>query len=270
MHMNFRFRALVWAAGLLAGATGLAPSLTMAADAGRPDFTGVWTLYLEPGQSILSAFGGPPAALPLTAEGHRRQAEYQKLLGPENANPGAYCVDYGMPMMMEQAGPYPFEMIQKPDQLTLIYEVEGEMRRIYLGGREVPAEKRLPTRQGYSTGHWDKNVLVVDTSDLQDGEDQSHPHGDRARITERFALTRGPKGQKLIDYEMVLTDPDYYTAPVRVHKKWEQVPHGFIMTYRCPDEFWLALLDARRAQLKAGKPVDARMSDVYKAREIKE
>jgi hypothetical protein len=38
-----------------------------------------------------------------------------------------------------------------------------------------------------------------------------------------------------------------------------------LFTYRCPDEFWLKLLQARRDQLHAGKPADAKMSDVYKA-----
>jgi len=172
--------------------------------------------------------------------------------------------------MMEQAGAYPLEFIQKPDQVTIIYEVEGELRRIYLGGRGVPKDKRLPTRQGYSTGRWDKNVLVVETSDLDDAEDQAHPHSDQARITERFAMLRGPKGQKLIDYQMTLTDPVYYTAPVQERRKWEIVPNGFIITYRCPDEFWQELREARRAQLHDGKPVTAKMSDIYKTRESKE
>ncbi len=54
-----------------------------------------------------------------------------------------------------------------------------------------------------------------------------------------------------------------------MQKKWAPL-NGFIIPYRCPDEFWFALLKTRREQLKAGKPADARMSDVYKAREEKE
>ncbi|MEY2853819.1 MAG: hypothetical protein RL030_951 [Pseudomonadota bacterium] len=259
--------------GLVAGALSvIAGAHTLAADmqATHPDFTGVWTMYLEPGQSIFSAFGGPPAKLPFTPEGQKRRDEYNKLLGPEQANPGAYCVDYGMPMMMEQAGGYPIEFIQKPDQLTIIYEVEGEMRRVYLGGRSVPESKRLPTRQGYSTGQWEGNVLVVETSDLSDGEDQAHPHSDQARIVERFSLGRSAKGTRVVSYEMTLTDPVYYTQPVNVSKKWEEMKDGFIISYRCPDEFWQELRDKRREQLRSGKPADARMSDIYKARELKE
>jgi hypothetical protein len=242
-----------------------------AADPERPDFTGVWTIYVAPGQSPVSGFGRSPPSQPFTAEGKRRFDEYRKLLGPEAANPAAYCVDYGMPAMMEQAGGYPIEFIQKSDQLTIIYEVEGELRRIYMGDRHLPPERRLPSRQGYSEGRWDGATLVVETSDLTDGEDQmQHPRSEDAKIVERFSLGQDDRGTKVISYEMVLTDPLYYTEPVKVQKKWAPLTNGFIIPYRCPDEFWLALLDMRRQQLKAGKPADARMSDVYKDRESKE
>jgi hypothetical protein len=231
-----------------------------------PDFTGVWSTYVESGKAPPG--GGErrsTAPLPFTPEGKRRNDEYKQLLGPEQANPGAYCVDYGMPMMMEMAGGYPLEFIQKGDQLTIIFEVEGETRRVFLGKRGVPEEKRIPSRQGYSVGHWEGKTLVVDTGDLLDGEDQSHPHSDQAHITERFALGTNAKGVKFLDYSMSLTDPVYYTTPVTVAKKLAFVPDGFLITYRCPDEFWLNLLKARRDQLHAGKPADAKMSDVYKA-----
>jgi len=242
------------------------------ADAARPDFTGVWGTFRS-GQPAGGPARRPPGfalqPLPFTPEGKRRSEEYQKLVGPEQANPAAYCTDYGMPTMMEAAGGYPIEFIQKPDQLTIIYEVEGETRRIYLGGRGVPKEKRLVTRDGYSTGHWEGDTLVVETTDLADGQDQRHPHSDQATILERFSLSHDPAGNKVMAYSAVMTDPVYYTEPIRIEKKFSPTTDGYIMTYRCPDEFWNALLDARRAQLKQGKPVTARMSDVYREYESK-
>jgi hypothetical protein len=252
------------AAAILAGAT------VLAAEADHPDFTGLWRAHRIPGQARASGFGGPRAGLPLTEEGKRRIAEYQKLLGPERANPAAYCVDYGVPTMMELPGGYPIEFIQKPDQLTIIYEVENETRRVYIG-RHLDPEKRLPSRDGYSEGHWEGNVLVVKTTDMLDGEDQgAHPHSDKATIEERFSLEKDDKGTKLIDYQATITDPVYYTEPVKIERKYEPLVNGFIIPYRCPDEFWYSLLDMRREQLKAGKPADAKMSDVYKAREAYE
>lgn len=236
----------------------------------QPDFTGVWTTYTESGRQVIGGGGRRNDVLPFTEEGRRRNDEYKKLLGPEQANPGAYCVDYGMPMMMEMAGGYPLEFIQKGDQLTIIFEVEGETRRVFLGTRGIPEEKRLSTRQGYSVGHWQGNTLMVETSDLLDGQDQSHPHSDQAHISETFSLSSDAKGTKVLNYAMTLTDPIYYTRPVTVQKKFALVPQGYLITYRCPDEFWLALLKARRDQLHAGKPANAKMSDVYKAWEDKQ
>ena len=240
-------------------------------DAARPDFTGVWGTPMggAPAGGPARRPPGSGAPLPLTPEGKRRNDEYQKLVGPEQANPAAYCTDYGMPTMMEAAGGYPIEFIQKPDQLTIIYEVEGETRRIYLGGRGVPKEKRLTTRDGYSVGHWEGNTLVVETTDLADGQDQRHAHSDQATILERFSLSHDPAGNKVMEYSATMTDPVYYTEPIKIEKKFSPTADGYIMTYRCPDEFWNALLDARRQQLQQGKPVTARMSDVYKEYESK-
>jgi hypothetical protein len=241
------------------------------AQAEHPDFTGLWTAYRAPGQGRASGFGGPRAGLPLTDEGQRRIAEYQQLIGPERANPAAYCVDYGVPTMMEMPGSYPIEFIHKPNQLTIIYEVENETRRIYIGDRQLPAERRIPSRAGYSAGHWEGDTLVVKTTDLLDGRDQgSHPHSDQATIDERFSLGTDDNGTRVLTYEATITDPVYYTEPVSIERKYQPLEDGFILPYRCPDEFWYELLDMRTKQLEAGKPVDARMSDVYEAREAKE
>ena len=230
------------------------------------DFSGVWTSYTPPGETARIGRGGPQPDLPLTPEGKRLREEYGKL-AINGDNPGAYCVPYGMPTMMQSAGGYPIEFIHRPEQLTIIYEVEGETRRVYMPGRGIPPEKRLPVRQGYSEGHWDGDTLVVETTDMSDGFDQrSYPHSDQARIVERIKITPDAGVGRILDYEAVMTDPVYYTAPVSFRKRWMPLKDGkldgHIMAYNCAEEPWLALIEARRAQLKAGKPVDARMSDV--------
>lgn len=256
---------------VLSATVALAGSALLAAEPEHPDFTGLWSAHREPGQGRFSGFGGLQANLPLTEEGKRRIEEYNKLLGPERANPGAYCVDYGVPTMMQMPGFYPLEFIHKPDQLTIIYEVENETRRIYIGDRQLPEGQRLSSRDGYSEGYWEGDVLVVKTTDLLDGADQgAHPHSDQATIEERFSLGKDANGTKIISYEAAITDPIYYTAPVRIEQKYDLLVNGFIIPYRCPAEFWYELLDMRRKQLKEGEPADARMSDVYRAHEAKE
>ena len=243
------------------------PLIAVAAQ--HPDFSGIW--IPAPGQARASGFGGAPKDLPFTEEGKRRVDEYQKLIGPERANPGAYCVDYGVPTMMRSPGSYPLEFIQKPDQLTIILETEGETRRIYLGDRRVPPERRLLSRDGYSEGRWEGKTLVVKTTDLLDGVDQtSNPHSENATIEERFSIEKGKDNAPLMLYTAEITDPMFYTKPFKFDLKFVILKDGFIFPYRCPDEFWYKLLDARRKQLREGKPVTAKMSDIYKAREAKE
>jgi hypothetical protein len=240
-----------------------------AAEAQPPDFTGIWETYRDPAQGRASGFGGARPGLPLTEEGQRRVEEYRTLAGPTRLNGATFCASYGVPGMMSLPGSYPIEFIQKPDQLTIIFEVNNETRRIYIGDRQLPPERRLPSRAGYSAGHWEGGVLVVKTTDLLDGQDQSaNPFSEQATIDERFSL-EDVNGTKVLSYSAKITDPVYYTEPIEIQRKYQRYD-GFIIPYGCQDELWYELLDLRREQLKAGKPVEARMSDVYKIREERE
>lgn len=238
---------------------------------GGRDFSGVWTTYRDPGAP--PAAGGPiaaPAEPPFTEEGRRRRDEYRKLVGEgsdpgsfSGDNPAAHCVQYGMPTMMQSAGGYPIEFILRPEQLTIIYEVESETRRVFMPGHGVAPEKRLPVRQGYSEGRWEGDTLVVTTTDMSDGIDQrTYPHSEEAGIVERFHLTPDEAAGKILDYELTMTDPVYYTAPVSFTRRWMPLKDGHIMAYNCTEEAWLRLLDARRTQLEAGEPITATMKDV--------
>jgi len=241
-----------------------------AVEAQRPDFTGVYETYRDPSQTRASGFGGARAGLPLTEEGKRRVEEYQKLSGPTRLNGATFCADYGVPSMMSLPGSYPIEFIQKGDQLTIIFEVNNETRRIYIGDRQLPPEKRLPSRAGYSAGHWEGDALVVKTTDLLDAQDQTgSPYSDQATIDERFSLEQGANGMKILTYKAKITDPVYYTQPIDIERKYQPYD-GFIIPYGCQDELWYELLDLRRQQLESGKPIEARMSDVYKIREARE
>lgn len=263
--------ALVGVALGLTAAAAIAQSGDQALTPAR-DFSGVWTTYRDP--SAAAGAAGPIGAQPqasFTEEGKKRKAEYDKITGNDGSapgslggdNPGAHCVPYGMPTMMQSAGGYPIEFILRPEQLTMIYEVESETRRVYMPGHGVPPEKRLPVRQGYSEGHWEGNTLVVETTDMSDGLDQrTYPHSEEARIVERFHLVPDAKVGKILEYELTMTDPVYYTEPVHFSRKWMPLKDGHIMAYNCTEEAWLRLLDARRKQLQAGQPITATMKDV--------
>jgi len=229
---------------LLAAGTGPAS----AADA-HPDLTGIWTMYVEAGKPAFT-FNGVLPPLPFTAEGKHRVDEYRSLVGPDD-NPGAHCLGSGMPESMTFSGAYPMEIIQRPEQITVIYEAHNEVRRLYFGAKVIPEADRVPDRNGYSTAHWEGQTLVVETGSLKEQEDQSYPHSDQAHITERYNLTTDARGHRVLVVQMTLTDPVFYTKPVILQKKWRFDPQGILLPYECNEEAWLNRLDELRKKKAA-------------------
>jgi hypothetical protein len=150
-----------------------------------------------------------------------------------------------MPGSMLGSGGYPMEIIQRPDQITVIYEAHNEIRRIYFGSRVIPEKDRFPERNGYSIGRWEGDTLVVETAHLKEQVDQRYPHSAQARIVEQYRLTE-ENGRKVLVNEMTMTDPVFYTEPYSETKKWAIVPNGFLMTYECNEPLWLDHLEKLR------------------------
>ena len=202
----------------------------------RPDLTGVWTTYNEPGQAPRGRGARPD--LPFTEEAKKKIAAYRALVDARGDTPGGFCLGTGMPGSMLGSGGYPMEIHQRPEQLIIVYEAHSEIRRVYLGSRIVPEPDRLPGRNGHSSGRWEGDSLVVETTHLIEQVDQQYAHSDQARIVERYRLTTGAGGAKVLVAEMTMTDPVFYTKPVVVEKKWALVPNGHLLPYECAEEGW--------------------------------
>jgi hypothetical protein len=224
---------------------------THAAD-DHPDFTGVWTNYTEPGQVGGGGRGAQPD-LPLTDIARRKIAAYRALVEPTGDTPGGYCLGTGMPGSMLGSGGYPMEIIQRSDQITIVYEAHNEVRRVYLGNRIVPEADRLPGRNGHSSGRWEGDTLVVDTTHLVEQVDQRYAHSDQARLTERYRATKTAGGQRVLIAEMTMTDPLFYTQSVKADKRWAEVPNGHLLPYECAEEGWRIRLEQLEKRAHAGK-----------------
>jgi hypothetical protein len=247
--MRQQTRARVWAVALI-GAGAFVAVLRAQAPNARPDFTGVWTTYTEPGQARPARGAGPQ--LSLNDEARKKVAAYRALVAPKGETPGGYCLGTGMPGSMLGSGGYPMEIHQRPEQLIVVYEAHSEIRRVYLGSRIVPEADRIPGRNGYSNGRWDGDTLVVETDRLVEQVDQQYPHSDQARIVERYHLTKSAAGGRVLVAEMTMTDPGFYTQPVTVEKKWAEVPNGHLLPYECAEEAWRKRLEELEQQVKPG------------------
>lgn len=206
-----------------------------------PDLTGIWTRHAG------SQRGGAQQDLPLRQVAIEKIEEYRSLVSPLGETPGGYCVGTGMPGSMLGSGGYPMEIIQRPDQITIVYEAHNEIRRVYFGDRIISENDRVPERNGYSTGRWEGDTLIVETTHLMEQVNQRYAHSDQARIVEQYTLSE-ENGRKTLTAEMTMTDPNFYTEPVSDTKRWSIVPNGFLMTYECSEPIWLDRLEELRRE----------------------
>jgi hypothetical protein len=230
----------------------LLASFAQAADAPKPDFSGVWTWNRENGGAGRAepVFPRDP---PFTPEAKAKVTEYRALVDPQGLTPGGACVGSGMPASMLGSGGYPMEWIQRPEQITVIYEAHSEIRRIYIAPVPANTSDLIPSRNGSSFGRWEGDTLVVETIALKEAVDQASAHSDKAKVVERYSMAKNDKGRKVLTAEMTLTDPVFYTKPVTVTKKWLAVENGKLLPYDCTEPQWEDLLDKLRQEAKAAK-----------------
>lgn len=209
-----------------------------AAVGAQPDLTGVWTT--ADGANTRGSANAPGALGSLKPEPRKRFDAFTELVASTGDTPGGVCLGAGMPAMLLGGGGYPFEIIQRPEQITLIYELHGETRRVYFGARNAPEQDRVPGRTGYSSGRWEGDVLVIETSNLVEQLDQrTTPHSDEATITERYRLDgKDAQGNSFLVAEVTMADPKFYTEPVKLTRRWSRVPNGHLLPYDCNEEFW--------------------------------
>ncbi len=119
------------------------------------------------------------------------------------------CFPPGVPRVYMH--PFPFQIIQTPGEVVMLFEVDSLRREIYTDGS--PHDPSLvPLWMGNSIGYWDGDTLVVDTDNFNDRtwlDRIGHPHSDQLHVIERFRRTAP---DHLID-DITIDDPKAYTKP---------------------------------------------------------
>ena len=128
----------------------------------------------------------------------------------------SHCLPHGMPSWMLITH-NAFEWLTTPGRVTMLGEVDSNrMRRIYTDGRSHPEDPDL-TMHGHSIGHWDGDVLVVDTTAvapqayIATTEAVGVPNNGDMHIVERLSLAK----PNVLRDELEITAPKVLTAPWR-------------------------------------------------------
>ena len=199
---------------------------------GKPDFSGIWlNAWFHDGRVQplpVSPPGEPPAAtfadvfanvkgeLPLQPWAAQLKAARREQNSKEN--PDAHCLPMGL--MQFHMHPQPRKVLQTRDVIAMLYEGNSGVRQIFIDGRPLPDADAQPWWYGYSTGRWDGDTLVVETTRFRDGgwlDIYGSPLTDQATMIERW---RRPNFGT-IQIDVTIDDRKAYTKPfsVRVHHR---------------------------------------------------
>ena len=194
-------------AGRAAAPPGPAPRMP----GGKPDFSGVWN-----GQN--DSDPEKPSVLPWADTIAKNRSERD--------NPSTRC----LPGDVLLNTPNPFEIIQTPQKILIIAEYNvGAFREIFMDGRTHPKDVN-PTWMGHSIGHWEGDVLVVDTVGFNDRSWLDvYPHSEKLHVVTRYK--RPTLGH--LDIQITIEDPDTFAKPWHLHHIWDLVPGEEIQEFVC-------------------------------------
>jgi hypothetical protein len=210
--------------------------------AGKPDLSGIWiaggALMLYAGEDAAAAARAsdaaigrapnpPPTPPPYKPEAEAKRQEYLARLGIDD--PMARCLLTGVPRI--QFRPLPFEIIQLPDRVVILYEIHHAFRIIPTDGRGHPDDME-PSYLGDSVAHWEGDTLVVDVTGFNTDtwlQGVGTIHSEQLRVTERY--TRDTFGT--IRYEATMEDPEVFTKPWTLYETLRLRPNERIREYEC-------------------------------------
>jgi hypothetical protein len=105
-----------------------------------------------------------------------------------------------------------------------------QRREIWTDGRAHPADFEPHTWQGFSTGRWEGNVLVVETDHLKAGWIRRNglALSDHAKMTERFF-----RHGDLLTHTYIIEDPVYLSEPMIKTNGFRLTTSGQMQPYPC-------------------------------------
>ncbi len=181
-----------------------------------PDFSGVWAPETWSTE-------GWPLEPPFTDAGRAAQEEWAA--NPQD-DPSHRCI---VPLGRIISAPFPHEIIQQDERITILYEYNHQVRRVFLDGRDHPDS--YPTLMGHSIGRWDRATLVIETTNLEGGlfRPQGLPYTRNLRLVERISLLDGGNRMRI---KLTVHDPEHYRESWSVSKHYARSDEE-IKDYEC-------------------------------------
>ena len=122
-------------------------------------------------------------------------------------------------------------MVEVSGLLVILNEQNASYRQIFTDGRPLPVDPN-PSWNGYSSGKWEGDSLVVQTTGFRDGlwlDTGGSPLTNAARVTERFRRVN----YGTLEIELTIDDPKAYTKPWTIKVTQIIAPDTELLDYIC-------------------------------------
>ncbi|HEY8518541.1 MAG TPA: hypothetical protein VIN61_00555 [Gammaproteobacteria bacterium] len=214
---------------------GLAAALACLAGPARAeiDLSGEWE-SLRHEDAIERGPGSPVGdflGLPINEAGRLRGERWnaELLSVPEHQcipHTAAYSAMHGNLRIWKEVDPSSQEVVA----WHMLFESYNRFRTIWMDGRPHPSEHHRHTWQGFSTGKWDGDVLVITTTHLKPGHIRRNgiDHSDRATLVEHVT-----RHGDVLTFISTLEDPIYLTEPYIHSRNFRLNPNQRIRPYTC-------------------------------------
>jgi hypothetical protein len=187
---------------------------------GKPDLSGIWQVFSTANWNIQGhqAQEGVPAGQGVVEGNEIPYQPWALAKQKENfakrmtADPERQCFLPGVPRIMYT--PLPFQIVQVPTKMVMLFEYAHAIRHIFTNGNEHPSG-HIDWWLGDSRGRWDGDTFVVDSIHFNDEtwfDRAGNFHSDALHVVERFT----PTGPDHIAYEVTIEDPKVFTRPWRM------------------------------------------------------
>jgi hypothetical protein len=207
---------------------------------GKPDLSGLWGMLCPLNNQMVVC--APEIAVPQEFGNIGRNvkgglpyqpwaAELVKTRRAENGkdDPTSHCLPGGVAKLHTSA--LLRKIVQTPGLVIFLTERNASYRQVFTDGRPLPEDSN-PSWNGYSTGHWEGDTLVVETTGFLEGQwlDRSgSPLTGAAKMTEKFHRVNFGT----LEIELTVNDPKAYTKPWTIQLTHHLVLNTELLDYIC-------------------------------------
>lgn len=204
------------------------PASAAAADVAATLASGVWAYVNRDGEVVVSgSFTGvpPDSILRPDALAKRKAFDFR------TDDPVLGCGPPGMPRAFTAGSPMTFAW--DADTLTIHYESMDVVRTVNMNRPERPSDAAR-TPNGYAVGRWQNDVLVIETSQLDDRvvDLLGTPKSARMTLEELYRIER-VGDETYLRVELTMADPETFSEPYAWHFDFVLRPDWELLEYAC-------------------------------------